>query len=301
MTLRAFYYEPKHIGISEFASGCLTLKGDTEAVTDPAIADVFILPIDLSHVSQEQLYALPYLRGNERRHVMFSICENPDRTVGIPAMIFRCDNNRHLLEAGETTTSTWPWGSQNYYNPSIAFSYDVCFQGWQGMTDLVHRACASVQKTNLKSYIKINQEFFGFIESRGETEKVEQLRKEYLDSMLASRLLLTPQSHPTGVVRYKFYEAMSAGRIPVLISDYAIPALSEKIDYSRCSLRIAESDVDQTGYILTEWLMKHTDEEIIAMGQYGHQAWAEWLDDDLWEYNWTRLIQERLNSLQGKT
>ena len=294
--MRVYYYRPEEVGLTAFPPGCITLLGSIVQVTEnPVEADVFVVLPDITHVSNEQLQALPYLKGNERRHVFFSISENPRRTVGIPAIIFRTDMNRHLLEAGETTTMTWPWGSANYYQPITEFKYDVCFQGWQGMTDLVHRSCQSVSESGLTHHIQINEEFFGALESRGDPA-VAELRRTYLEKMAVSRLILVPQSHPTGVIRYKFYEAMAAGHVPVLIGDYSLPALSHKIDYSRCMVQIAEDDVNRTGEILTEWLGQHGD-AVVTMGQYGHEMWARWLDDDLWNYTWAELVAERWAAL----
>ena len=293
--MRVYYYRPEEVGLTAFPPGCITLLGSIVEVTEnPAEADVFVVLPDITHVSNEQLQALPYLKGNERRHVFFSISENPRRTVGIPAIIFRTDMNRHLLEAGETTTMTWPWGSANYYQPITEFKYDVCFQGWQGMTDLVHRSCQSVSESGLTHHIQINEEFFGNYEARGEVDKVAELRRTYLESMAVSRLVLAPQSHASGVIRYKTFEAMSAGHIPVIIGDFSIPPLEDRIDYSKCLLRINEQDVDRAGEILKDWLSRHPDDEIIEMGKYGHAAWAEWLDDDLWNYTWARLVKEKL-------
>jgi hypothetical protein len=240
------------------------------------------------------LRSLPYLKGNECRHVFFSICENPERTVGIPAIIFRTDFNKYLLSLGDSTTIAWAWGSADYYRPVEQFRYDVCFQGQDGSAGLTRPACKSVQESSLLSKIVINEKFYGNYEVY-EPEKAIRLKEEYLDSLFESRLSLCPCSFSNKVVRYRFYEAMAAGRVPVLIGDNCILALEDRIDYSKCSIRIAETDVNETGAILKDWLSKHSDEEIIEMGNYGHGMWLDWLNDDDWDYNWSRIVKEKLN------
>lgn len=294
--MKVYRYSEEESG-QPFPAGCINLH-DFETTTDPAQADCFLLRHGMDSFSNEQLKALPYLKGNERRHVFFSLREDPDRVVGIPAIIFRADFNKRLLDAGDTTTMTTPWGSPDYGELKPipeGFTYDVVFQGWDSGKGLTVRACESVLRTRLKARINITPAFYGVIE-RDDPETARVLVSEFVEGLHQSRLSLGPQSL-RGVIRYRFYEAMAMGRVPVLIGDDCIPAFGHKIDYSRCSVRIAEADVDRTGEILCDWLDNHKDDEVIAMGEYGYAMWKRWLEDDRWETTWAELVAERLEAL----
>jgi glycosyltransferase involved in cell wall biosynthesis len=269
-----------------------------EKTTNPSEATVFVLPNDLQHYTNEQLRALPYLAGNERRHVFLAITENPERTVGIPAIIFRCDFNRFLLEAGDTTTRVWGWPSDDLYDANAKFERDIFFQGQAGATGLTIRACQSIEKSELSAHINILHTFYGIYEVN-QPDYAKQLRQQFIQLMRTSRLCLCASTKPEHVIRYRFYEALATGRIPVLVGDYSLRALEDRIDYSKCSLWIPEKDVDNIGNILKEWLNNHPDEELLEMGKYGYAAWKEWLNPQDWGKNWERLVIEKLKEIDG--
>jgi len=49
-----------------------------EKTTDPAQADVFVVRQRLIWLSRAQIYGLPYLKGNERRHLFFDLGSDGD-------------------------------------------------------------------------------------------------------------------------------------------------------------------------------------------------------------------------------
>ena len=280
--------------MTEWWSGCISLKG-WDVTENPNDADCYVLPPDISHLTNDQLRSLPYLKGNETKHVFFSICENPTRVVGIPAIIFRCDFNKHLLAQGDFGM-VWGWGSDDHYSMypiQEGFKYDVVFQGQESGLGLTTRAIDSVTKAGLNCKIKVVPMFYGTYESRGDKETTTRLKAEYLEGLHQSRLSLCPMS-VEGVVRYRFYEALSMGRVPVLIGDACLLPLADRINYDNCSIRIAEKDVDKTGEILKEWLAGHPDNEILQMGLYGYNSFKRWIEDDRWEITWGELVKERL-------
>jgi hypothetical protein len=66
-------------------------------------------------------------------------------------------------------------------------------------------------------------------------------RREYLENMQNSDLVLSPKGDGNYSVR--FFEALSAGRIPLLIdTDIALP-LEGKIDYSKFTLRVPAAEL----------------------------------------------------------
>ena len=62
---------------------------------------------------------------------------------------------------------------------------------------------------------------------------------DYVDTLRDSQFILCPRGQ--GPTSWRFYEAMMAARVPVIISDEWVPA--RDIDWSSFSLRVPESDI----------------------------------------------------------
>lgn len=267
--MKTYHYRPESIGLTDFPLGELRLKGEE---VSPDQAEVFVMPCTIKHLSREQVYGLPYLRGNEGRHCFLNVSEDIDKWYDLPCLFIRCDATQRMREH-DPNTIAWPWPVRPYYVPFERFDYDVVFQGWNS-TPLTERVVKSVERTKLKSHLKMNNFFFGYHDGKPEYKHYED---SYRDTLLHSRLSLVPRSI-VGVIRYRFYEAMSAGHVTVHLCDNVMLPLSDQIDYGKCSIHIPEADVDNAGEILTAWLSKHTDEQIIEMGEYAHQMWDRYLD-----------------------
>lgn len=77
----------------------------------------------------------------------------------------------------------------------------------------------------------------------------EKFRKEYIDILFASRFIVCPRG--IGASSMRIFEAMRAGRVPVIISDqWASPQF---VDWDKSSLRIKESDVNKLPSILRDF------------------------------------------------
>lgn len=295
--MKVYYYPPEQVG-KPYPKGGASLAG-FERTTNPDEADCFLLVNSFDEFTNEELLNLPYMKGNERRHILFSLHENPDRLIGIPAIIFRADNNKRLRDRGEVAF-TQPWGSEDWYakmGPATNFEYDVCFQGQDNSARIAKQCCDSVVAAGLKAHVKINDTFYGVYETNGDVETTKRLKESYLQTLHASKLSLCPYSLNNGIVRYRLYETMAMARIPVLVGNDCILPLEDRIQWNKCIIRIDEKDVPRTGEILREFLKSHTDKDIRGMGQLAHWYWSEFLDDDIWEVTWAMLVTERLAQL----
>ncbi len=288
--MKAYFYTAEECGLSEFKPGTLRLTG-FDITEDPGEADVFVVPTIMYWVGRENLLRLPYLKGNERRHVMFNIADWFRKSLGIPAMMFRCDCTKWVKEQDPTTIS-WPWPVDDLGEwIDKPFKYDVVFQGW--VSDVItDTTCDSVLNTDLNSHIQRHKFFYGYEdESQPSTQ---ELRRTFLETLAASRLSLCPRSIPEGVTRYRLFEALSMGRVCVHFCDNCVLPLSDRIDWDRCVITIPESEAENTGAILTKWLSEHSDDEIREMGRYGREMWARWLDSSKWDDLFSEIATERL-------
>lgn len=295
----AYYYAPADLGLGEFPPGYMRLRG-FDVTTDPASADCFVLPCDIRHVTDRQIRALRYLSPEtERRHVFYSNAEYPRRAFPLAdAIVFRTDHNLGLARSGNSKVMTWAWAVDDLAAyvplPEGGFEFDCHFQGWRS-TPLVDTVCESVVRAGLAAHVQVHDFFYGTLES-AQDPRLAELRRTFLESMQRSRLVLVPRSKPEGVVRWRFYEALSMGRVPVHFCDECVLPFEDRVDWSTCTIRIREGDAARTGSMLKEWLRTHEDEEIIAMGAHGRAIWETWLAPAVWEDVWGQVVRERVRS-----
>ncbi len=291
-----YTYTAAECGLAQLPPGELRLGG-WDKVADPARADAFVVPCDLKHLTDDQLRRLPYRAGNETRHALFCISDQPTRALGFPGIFFRADANRGLVER-DPSTIPWPWPVKDLgewaHPPRLGFQYDVVFVGWNS-TPLTQIVCDAVREQGrLTTYIELNNEFYGTWETRNETDKLTHYRDLFLRTLHDSRLSLCARSIAAGVVRYRFYEAMSMGRVPVHFNDHAALPFPNQIDWEKCSLHIPEAKAGEAGLVLRAWLDQHADAEILERGAYGRRMWEEWLDGAKWDELFGFCVAERL-------
>jgi hypothetical protein len=194
--------------------------------------------------------------------------------------------------AKNPTTLVWPWPCDDLGEyADRPFRYDVTFQGQviQGGEGVLLN---SVQSAGLNVHIKKNNSFYGNM-AWGTPEK-QALRAEFAETMAGARLSLCHRSNPRGVMRYRFYEAMSMARVPVLFGDDCLLPFADRIDYDKCSIRLPEAEAGSAGRILKSWLASTSDAEIIEMGCYGREAWQHWLKRENWGVIVDQVVRERL-------
>lgn len=74
----------------------------------------------------------------------------------------------------------------------------------------------------------------------------DEAKVRYADDLSRVRFALCPKGNGLGTIR--FYEALETGRVPVVISDRWMPPAD--IDWSRCMIRVPESEIAELPKIL---------------------------------------------------
>jgi len=262
----------------------------------PAEADVFVVRQRLIWLSNEQVRQLPYLRGNEQRHVFFDLGSDGSwkcyrNFSDIPAIFIRGCCTQEMLKADPDIVA-WPWPTVDmgaYADRS--FRYDVVFQG-QLTNDLGRRAVESVGGTpGLNVHIQVNPKFFAY---EGAAKK-QALAASYPETMAAGRLHLVPTSVPAGICRYRLYEGMSMARVGVSLCNGCVHPLADRINWHDCIVTIREGDATHAGAILAEWLTRHTDGDIQEMGRYAQAMWRKWLARDRWAEVIGQIVREKMS------
>lgn len=300
--MNAYSYPPQSLGLSEWPSGELRLFG-MNAVDDPGEADVFIVPGNLSlfrvgdTFERQSLDRLPYYRGNEDRHVFFDVSDNFREAIGSPSIFIRCDVRMWMLKDDPNTIQV-AWPVEDYAEclpvPNGGFLYDVSFHGWLSTTTRTVSSQSCLDNPNLKCDMARYEDFTGYIYH--EPEGIRR-RAEFRRSMQHSRVCLCPESIP-GVLPYRFFEAMSAGRVPLLVSsDYVLP-FAEEIPYKDFCFRVSRDDAAQAGVRLRQWLDAFLDERLIEMGQMARHYWERYLDCRKWPEIMGDAVRKQLTARQ---
>lgn len=100
-------------------------------------------------------------------------------------------------------------------------------------------------------------------------------RSEYRDNMLQSDLALVVKGD--GNFSYRFYEALSLGRIPLLINTDCVLPLADTIDYDSFILRVPFQDIAKLPERVREWWDALSDEGFAVMQKKAREAYEQYL------------------------
>ncbi len=268
-----------------------------EVTASPVGADVFVVRQRLNELSDEQVRGLPYLRGNEERHVFFDLNDHHTRTFpDIQAIYLRACCTREML-AVNPGIILWPWAVvddlvRDYVPlPEGGFQYDVVYQGRIDHPWIIEMVELLAQ-TNLNNHLAGTPNFWPSLR-QGSPNYYRELRKSYLTTMSAARLVLCPMSNPCGATRIRLFEAMAMGRFQVYFNTLAVfSGFDDKIDWDRCLLRL--NTVKDFDKVLLMWLAEHSDEEIIERGRYARRMWQKWFAPGRWGRTAGIVVREKL-------
>ena len=205
---------------------------------------------------------------------------------------FRCECTKSVLERNPDTVA-WPWPVDDLKNwmplPKGRFETDVTFHGWVS-TGLCEEALQSLERAPLDLDIRRDKRFYGYLSKQEQGD----LRTPFLEAMQKAPLSLSVRSIPSGVIRYRFYEAMSMGRIPIHVNDGCVYPLADRIPYDTFMIKIPESRVGQTGEIVAEKLLMMGHTQLVRIGERARYHWERWLSPNRWVENMTTIVKERL-------
>lgn len=294
---------------SDYHSGLRFSGKNVEKVNDPHKADAIIIPLSTrenGHLTP-QLYhrIIEHYKIDERRFVTYDCSDEEWRTDKYVNGIFiRCSAKNWYVQQMPNTIS-WSWPVEDMKDcvdiPKDGFKYKIGFRGWLS-SNVRHSSVASCYQTfgSDMDHYTTNQ-FYGYFDTPGHPQynlEEARIRKElFKDSLRNCLLQLTPASiwH---VFPYRYFEAMSAGRVPVLFCDgFVDPWVGEDVDWNKCTVRFTSQDAPNAGPLIKEWLSHHSEEEIIEMGRYGRKVWDKWLNRDKYPELHTMAVEDKLKKL----
>lgn len=121
-------------------------------------------------------------------------------------------------------------------------------------------------------------------------------RKEYIDVLFNCDFALAPKGDGNFSVR--FFEALSLGRVPILIDTDCVLPLSDKINYDLFIVRVPHTQIKNTPQIVSDLFQKLTSSEFIEIQQRARSAYEKYLRYDAF-FNELFSNPENLNTLKS--
>ena len=116
----------------------------------------------------------------------------------------------------------------------------------------------------------------GAVRRRGVNfQERERLREQYVQNMLDADYTLCIRG--AGNFSLRFYETLSAGRIPLFINTHCLLPFEDEIDWSDHCLIVDQRDLDRLGDILVEYHTGLSDEAFCEMQRSNRTLWERYL------------------------
>lgn len=103
----------------------------------------------------------------------------------------------------------------------------------------------------------------------------EAARREFIDNLFNTDYNLCVRG--AGNYSMRFYETLSAGRIPLFINTRCALPFEDEIDWRKHVVWVEESGMDQAGEVLAEFHRNLSDEEFIQLQRANRQLWLDYL------------------------
>lgn len=273
-----------------------------ERVTGPADADAFFVPLEVGHIEVQHsrrikgvlptLARLPHWGKHERRH-FFYMHSDEDAPIGTQAIVFRQSVNKHNKDS---STVAMPAPVDDFGHLAgmdyEQLLYHVCFVGYQDDPRNLRRRCidALMHCSRLNCYIDVVDKHWYHFEGTPEGDRRRQI---FIDALKQSRLILAPRGK--GQHSYRLFEAMSAGRIPILVGDdYELP-FQEYIDYDACIIKMPEGRVDEVHEFILDVNERCRPLSCMAdMARRCREAWVNYLAFAKWDEMVLRYLEVML-------
>jgi hypothetical protein len=103
----------------------------------------------------------------------------------------------------------------------------------------------------------------------------KQGREEYVDTMLNSDFPLVMKGD--GNYSYRFYEALSLGRVPVFINTDCVLPLADRLNYDEFVLSVNHKDICHLDTIIRDFYDSLDEESFVAMQKKAREVFEKYL------------------------
>ena len=286
-----------------------------ERVNQPEEADYILIPHSYFQIKKEQ----DYLKRMEqlalkhgKRIIMITGADFDDHIPIMNALIMRVSQYRYKQASNEIIIPPFARDLQKEISDHIEprSLYSVAFCGWAGYASPRSFIAEKVKnaKWDILSFIKgshmkahkkgrwyrrkalkelqaiewldsnfIIRSSFGGHSSTAQVD-IETARQDYINNILESNFALCVKGDGNHSIR--FFEVLSAGRIPLLIDTERYLPFEDEIDYSKFVVRVSYKDLGNLDSVLKEKLKSLTESDIDQMRKNARKAYEEHLSSE---------------------
>jgi hypothetical protein len=289
--------------MEEFQSRVIAEREKTgvEHVENVHDADVIMVPMILFNLMRANIdiRRLKYMTGDlKRKHVFCDVADYFETWPDLDCIFLRGALTAKMLHANPRSMNlAWPISGSGEFDPTLppgGIKYLVSFHGWvRGEASLRGRAVQSCQaRLGSRADLATYADFYGYL--AGQPEGIRRQR-EFKRSMRESIFALCPASITAGpddgrggVYPYRMFEAMAAGRVPILIVSEHVEPRPDVVHYADFCYAIPERDVDGVGDYIEALSRQQDPAFYLAKGALARKAYYDHLDDR----QWSRIMRE---------
>jgi hypothetical protein len=103
-------------------------------------------------------------------------------------------------------------------------------------------------------------------------------RQEFVESIFNSDYALCARG--AGNYSFRFYEALSAGRIPLFINTDCVLPLDDIIDWKKYCVWVEEDEIERIDQLLLDFHHGLSNDDFINMQIKIRNLWIEWIEDE---------------------
>lgn len=266
-----------------------------ELVNEPELADYFCIPHNYNYIKNNLGYISEFVTLAQKysKNILIFFPGDSDEDVAISnAIVFRNSQYGYKKKPNEVMIPAYAMdlcGEGVLYRNKGAFPV-VGFCGWADFCSLKQRISYAVKcflekkeirkpglyfrRKALRSLSGVEQVKTNFIirKSYSLSEKTISLdpkiaRKEYIENMRDCDFVLAPKGDGNFSVR--FFEALSLGRIPLLIDTDCVLPLADEINYDDFILRVPLCDLDCLPARVSEFYSKLQPDQFLLKQRKG--------------------------------
>ncbi len=284
------------------------LKGPyVELEDDPSRADFLLIPHNYFHIQSDKDYIEHFVSVSKKtgkKIVVFAYGDS-DKKIDIPnSIVFRTSQYRRQKNDNEIMMPAFVEDlADGYEFPSRIKHSDkpvIGFCGWAGLNNL--KSLIKFYAKNLFHFgVKKQGLWFrrkaikilsgsGLVEANfiarksysGHKKTIElppeKARLEYVKNTADSDFILTVKGD--GNFSFRFYEALSAGRIPFFIDTECLLPLDDIIDYKKFTLFADYKDLKTIDRIASDFYRGISPEKFLSMQKAAREAFEKYLRAD---------------------
>ena len=229
------------------------------------------------------LKQLPYWENNGANHFFFMHSDNAD-PLGVDAVIFRQSCNR---DRKDSRTISFPARVDDFevfaHDNFADLPYSISFVGH--VTPRRNNAYQALSRREDVLLNGIPVHWGAYVD----TSLGKKRREVFLYALRNAKMGFAPRGG--GQHSFRFFEIMSAGRVPVLMADTYERPFEDLIPYDDFSFKIPESNAGQLDIIVGKLLDVFSDETLQQKGWMARFYWDRYLREERWPEMVARYLE----------